>query len=88
MVCKRCGAPLPSEGFVCKQCGMMFDEEQIKMQKEQEQGGKKVEYVTEKYGGQKQLFKGREPQNNKKGFLIPIIFLILLILVMVLVYFW
>ena len=34
MYCKRCGAALPSEGYVCKSCGAMMSEEQIKMQKE------------------------------------------------------
>ena len=34
MYCKRCGAALPSHGYICKSCGAMMDEEQIKMQKE------------------------------------------------------
>ena len=33
MYCKKCGAALPSTGFVCRSCGAMMDEEQIKMQK-------------------------------------------------------
>lgn len=34
MFCKRCNNPLPSEGFVCKFCGALMSEDQIKMQKE------------------------------------------------------
>ena len=34
MYCKKCGAALPSHGFICKQCGTMMDSEQIKEQKE------------------------------------------------------
>ena len=33
MYCKKCGAALPSTGFVCRSCGAMMDEEQIKTQK-------------------------------------------------------
>ena len=34
MYCKKCGAGLPSRGFVCKSCGTMMDSDQIKQQKE------------------------------------------------------
>lgn len=34
MYCKKCGAALPSHGFVCKSCGTMMDSDQIKEQKE------------------------------------------------------
>ena len=33
MYCKKCGAALPSHGFVCKRCGTMMTEEQIREQK-------------------------------------------------------
>ena len=33
MYCKKCGAALPSRGFICKSCGMMMDVNQIKEQK-------------------------------------------------------
>lgn len=34
MFCKKCGAALPSEGFICKSCGMMMSSEQIREQKQ------------------------------------------------------
>lgn len=34
MYCKKCGAALPSHGYVCKSCGTMMDSDQIKEQKE------------------------------------------------------
>lgn len=34
MYCKKCGAALPSHGYICKSCGTMMDSDQIKEQKE------------------------------------------------------
>lgn len=34
MYCKKCGAALPSQGFICKSCGAMMNTDQIKEQKE------------------------------------------------------
>ncbi len=34
MYCKKCGAALPSQGFICRSCGAMMSSEQIKRQKE------------------------------------------------------
>lgn len=34
MYCKKCGAALPSHGYICKSCGAMMDHDQIKKQKE------------------------------------------------------
>lgn len=85
MQCKRCGAPLSSEGYLCKQCGMMMDSDQIIEQKKyQDLTGlnKKTEFVSEKYGGKQQIFIGREEKEaSLKGIVILFIILILLILI-------
>lgn len=43
MNCNRCGSPLPSHGYVCKQCGMMMSSGQLeqnrKWNKENNQNG-------------------------------------------------
>ena len=53
MYCKKCGAALPSTGFVCRSCGTMMDEEQIKMQKkfmeEKEKTKVEVNLLSDRY---------------------------------------
>lgn len=53
MHCKKCGAALPSRGFVCKSCGAMFDSDQIKKQKEymrlEENKNKEVRLLSDLY---------------------------------------
>ena len=34
MHCEKCGAALPSEGYICKNCGAMMNSKQIHDQKE------------------------------------------------------
>lgn len=89
MVCKRCGAPLPSQGYVCKQCGMLMNSDQIEQQKQFiKNNSLKAELVSEKYGGKKQIFQGRNTGENKgKAFLILFGILIFIIIVALIVYF-
>ena len=53
MYCKKCGAALPSHGFVCRSCGAMMDEEQIKTQKkfmeEKEKTRVEVNLLSDQY---------------------------------------
>ena len=68
MKCKRCGVALPNEGFLCSHCGMMMSKEQIEEQKkymQQNFDNHKVELVSEKYGGKKQIFQKREESDKK-----------------------
>ena len=67
MFCKRCGASLPSTGFLCTNCGFMMDTEQIKQQKEfmkENKQGKNVEMISERYGKNKILYQKREKEKN------------------------
>ncbi len=68
MNCKRCGAALPSHGFICKSCGAMMDSEQIKRQKE---------YINENKNNNEIMLKSdlysnepinRNYENNSKKF--------------------
>lgn len=91
MNCKRCGAPLPSQGYVCSQCGMFMNKEQIDIQKgflRSNNAHLKAELVSEKYGGKKQIFQGRDSLENK-GMAIFVLFgiLLLIIIIALVVYF-
>lgn len=89
MICKRCGKALPSEGFVCKNCGMLMSEEQIKEQKKYiKENNLKLQpkFISEQYG-KKDLYLARDNSSNKMIGLITIIgILILVFIVAVLVY--
>ncbi|MCM1052641.1 MAG: hypothetical protein NC483_01500 [Ruminococcus sp.] len=58
MFCKKCGAALPSHGFICKSCGAMMDMEQIKEQKEhiKNNNNNEINLLSDKYS--------REPINR------------------------
>lgn len=87
MNCKRCGTPLPSNGYVCSHCGLMMDNDQITMQKQMMKNNNsyRAELVSEKYGGKKQVFQGREQNENKVLGLIVILGVLLLIIILAIV---
>ena len=90
MNCKRCGSPLPSHGFVCTHCGVFMDKDQIEMQKSLQKDNipKRVELVSEKYGGKKEIFQGREDTSKSVSiFFILLGILIFIIFIVFLVYF-
>ena len=84
MNCKRCGSPLPAQGYICKKCGMMMSSEQIDSQKKfmaANQGKLKPELVSEKYGGKKQIYESRDKEEvSIKGIVILFIILLLILL--------
>ena len=55
MYCKKCGAALPSDGFICHNCGALMSKEQIDKQnnyiREQKKNDKRVVLLSEKYNG-------------------------------------
>lgn len=89
MNCKRCGSPLPSQGYICSHCGMLMSSEQIEIQKtllKDNNAHLKADLVSERYGGKKQIFQGREGNDNKYisiFLLFGVIALILLIAIIV-----
>ncbi len=65
MFCNKCGNPLPKEGAVCKFCGAMMSEEQIKMIQEQKKEQEfRPELMTEKYGQKGKIVYREETKNN------------------------
>ncbi len=91
MECKRCGKSLPNEGYMCTNCGKLIENNQIKIQKELNKSNINIrpEFISEKYGYQKQIFQQRE-KINKKPFALLFILIILLIIsfIAIIVYFF
>ena len=86
MYCKKCGAALPSHGFICKRCGTLMDSDQIKEQKEymKNEDNQKVEVnlISDKYR--------REPINRdyskrKDNKLLGGILIILVVIILVII---
>ncbi len=82
MFCKKCGAALPSEGFVCKSCGAMMDIEQIKEQKEhmKNNNNKGVDLLSDKYSPQP-IKRNYEKRHEYKFMGVLVILLVLFILI-------
>lgn len=91
MKCKRCNSPLPSKGYVCSHCKTLMSNEQIKIQKEllsNHSSNTRAELISEKYGGKKQVFIGREEKEHKSvSILFLFLFLLLFVVIVLLVYF-
>jgi uncharacterized membrane protein YvbJ len=90
MICKRCGKPLPSEGYMCKFCGAMMDEEQIKEQKEltKQNINKRPTFISEKYGRKHDIIYNDEENNRdlmKTIFFLIFIFLIVISIIIFLI---
>ena len=86
MYCKKCGAALPSHGFVCRSCGAMMDEEQIKMQKkmmeEKDKTKIEVKLLSDQYSVEP-IKSDYERRNENKYLGAVLIVLVVIILVIV-----
>ncbi len=86
MYCKKCGAALPSHGFVCRSCGAMMDEEQIKMQKkmmeEKDKTKIEVKLLSDQYSVEP-IKRDYERRNENKYLGAVLIVLVVIILVIV-----
>lgn len=85
MKCKRCKNPLPSEGIVCKFCGALMDEKEIKEQnKYKDKDSERIMLLSEKYGYKNHIEYRVNKENKVLGlFIISIILIILLILTLI-----
>lgn len=89
MYCKKCGAALPSHGYVCKACGTMMDSEQIKLQKEyikNDNNGKvELNFLSDKYRREPITRDYSKRRDNKLlGAIMIILILIVLIIIAIL----
>ncbi len=89
MYCKKCGAALPSTGFVCRSCGAMMDEEQIKMQKkimeEKDKTKIEVKLLSDQYSSEpiKRNYEKRS-ENKYLGAILIVLVVIILVIVAIL----
>ena len=84
MFCKRCGAALPSEGYICKKCGAMMSEEQIIKQKsfnKEKENKFKVSLMSDKYNSDINRDYGKRKENKFLGLIIVLVILIVLIII-------
>ena len=88
MYCKKCGAALPSRGFICKSCGMMMDVNQIKEQKnflKEHKSNMEVNLLSDKYSSEpinRDYSKIKE--NKYLGALLIVLVVIFLIIIAIL----
>lgn len=90
MECKRCGHVLPPTGFVCPNCKMMLNKEQIEIQKARLQTSNPINpsMLSEKYGHKDYIYKKREESKPKYiGIVFLLGILLLLALIGIFVYF-
>lgn len=90
MFCKRCNNPLPSEGFVCKFCGALMSEEQIKTQKENMKNNSlKGGFTTSKYGNFNKIKYDTNKNNDNKALMgaAMLIIIVFLIVVSIIIFF-
>ena len=82
MYCKKCGAALPSTGFVCRSCGAMMSEEQIKEQKKMmaSQDHSSVYLKSDQYTGD--TIKRNYYKRNENKYL-GAIFIVLVVLILI-----
>lgn len=82
MYCKKCGSPLPNDGYICKFCGTMVAKDQIKEQKELIKEHKYDQRLkTEKYGQAKINYQTEEKPKENKFLGIAIIVAVIIFLI-------
>ena len=84
-VCKNCGSPLPSEGIVCKFCGVAMDKEQYDEQvKTYDRNKERLKLLSEKYGTHQDI-EYSEVKENKLGGLLIIVGVLLFLAILVII---
>lgn len=88
MICNRCKAALPNDGYICKHCGAMMSKEQIEEQRKwnemNERNKQAAKLMSSKYNVNKEnLNYGNNPQKENKllGLLVivGVVFIILIL---------
>lgn len=84
MFCKKCGAALPSKGFVCHSCGAMMDIEQIKRQKQimKENEGIEINLISDKYSKD---YINRDYKKVKENKYLGALFIILIVIILIII---
>ncbi len=86
MQCKKCHSPLPANGIVCRFCGTLMDQEQIKYQnKMKNKSDQTIMLLSEKYGHENKVTYREVKENKILGLIVIIIVLLILIFLTILV---
>lgn len=67
MFCERCGASLPSHGFVCLKCHTMMSKSQIELQKKVNNENRKTAkpvFNSSLYGADRNFVVNKNPNGN------------------------
>ena len=84
MYCKKCGAALPSRGFICKSCGCLMDGDQIKEQKEhiKNEENKRIElnFLSDKYSSNP---INRDYSKNKDNKYLGAVIIIIVVIILI-----
>ena len=88
MFCKKCGSASPDDGFLCKVCGSMVSEDQIKEQKKlmQEKGFQKRMSIREKYGQKNNTIFNEKKDNSALMGAILLIVIVFLAIISVVIF--
>lgn len=90
MYCDKCGASLPSHGFICKNCGAMMSKEQIREQKnflkENKDKKQEITFLSDRYSNEpiKRDYSRQKKENKYLGGLLILLVLIILIIIAIL----
>lgn len=90
MYCNKCGAALPSHGFICRSCGAMMSKEQVISQKNylKENKNKKQEItlLSDRYSNEpiKRDYSKRKVENKFLGAILIILVMVILIIIAIL----
>mgnify|MGYP004621950971 FL=1 len=85
MICKNCKNPLPSDGIVCKFCGTLMSQEQIKNQRKyKDRENERIVLLSEKYGHENKIEYREVKENKILGFISIVIVLLVLIFLAIL----
>jgi len=80
MYCEKCGASLPSKGYICQNCGMMMNIKQIKTQKSLNDETHDLKFLSDMY---RKDPINRDYKKNHENKYLGILFIILVILILI-----
>lgn len=86
MYCKKCGAALPSHGFICKNCGAIMNDSQIVKQKEyinDKKDEKEITFLSDRYS--REQINRNFKENKKENKLLGVLFIGLVLIILVII---
>ncbi len=82
MVCDKCGSALPSEGYICKECGAMMNKSQIDSNKKNKNKEYKKTYLSDHFGVKKNIEYRKKDKSYIYAYVIIFVFLMALAVIL------